>query len=203
MATWHAPAARATLRRSPVDPCGDFRRRPHRTLHHQGENIMKIQSVVRPAFTGTLALMTGLMLAVAPGRALAQDGAVPVVQVRAKGSVPQVLDQLKKMIASNGMMVMGELHQGKVIGMTGLKLESESIFVGNPQVGKQMFSADPGVGIAVPIRINVYQDARGNTVVSYVPPSELLRSFHNAKVDQVAQRLDGKLRNLTGMLGGM
>jgi uncharacterized protein (DUF302 family) len=151
----------------------------------------------------TMSLVAGLALLAAPALAYAQNAGSPVVQVKAKGSVTQVLDQLKKMVASNGMMVMGELHQGKVIGMTGLKLESETIFVGNPQVGKELFSADPGVGVAVPVRINVFQDAQGGTVVSYVPPSELLKAFHNPKVDQVAQMLDQKLHNLTGMLGGM
>jgi hypothetical protein len=39
--------------------------------------------------------------------------------------------------------------------------------------------------------------------VSYVPPSEILKGLHNAKVDGVAQMLDGKLHSMMGMLGGM
>jgi len=164
---------------------------------------MNARTAPRRLAAGAMTLAAAMALVATPARANAQSAGSPVVQVKAHGSVNQVLAQLKKMVASNGMMVMGELHQGKVIGMTGLKLESETIFVGSPQVGKQLFSADPGVGVAVPIRINVFQDAQGGTVVSYVPPSETLKAFHNAKVDQVAQMLDGKLHNLTGMLGGM
>ncbi len=125
----------------------------------------------------------------------------PIVQVKARGSVDEVLDKLKKMVASNGMMVMGELHQGKVLEMTGLRVKSETVFVGNPTVGKGAFSADPGVGIALPIRINVFDDGHGNTIVSYVPPSYLLRNLGNAKVSEIAGMLDGKLQNLVGMLG--
>lgn len=125
----------------------------------------------------------------------------PIVQVKAKGSVQDVLGKLKKMVASNGMMVMGELHQGKTMEMTGLHVESESVFVGNPTVGKDLFSADPGVGIVVPVRVNVYADGHGNTIVSYVPPSHLLDSFDNPKVSEVAKMLDGKLHNLVSMLG--
>lgn len=131
----------------------------------------------------------------------AQNVGSPVVQVTAHGTVDQVLDQIRKMVASNGMMVMGELHQGKVIAMTGLHLQSETIFIGNPQVGKRLFSADAGVGVAVPIRLNVFQNAQGETVVSYVPPSEILKSFHNPRIDQVAQMLDGKLHGIVTMLG--
>jgi uncharacterized protein (DUF302 family) len=139
-----------------------------------------------------LALTAGTALAAGPG---------PVVQVQAKGSVDDTVAQLKKMVAGNGMMVMGELHQGKVIAMTGLQVQSETIFVGNPTVGRELFSADPGVGIVVPVRINVFADAHGKTIVSYVPPSHLLGQFGNPKVSEVASMLDGKLQNLVGMLG--
>lgn len=70
----------------------------------------------------------------------------PGVNVKAKGSVDEVLANLKKMVADNGMMVMGELHQGKVLAMTGLKVESETVFVGNPTVGKEIFTEEPGAG---------------------------------------------------------
>lgn len=141
-----------------------------------------------------------LAFAVTGGVASA-SGPGPVVQVQARGSVEDVVAQLKKMVAGNGMMVMGELHQGRVIAMTGLQVQSETIFVGNPTVGKELFSADPGVGIVVPVRINVFADAHNNTIVSYVPPSHLLGQFGNPKVSEVASMLDGKLHNLVGMLG--
>ncbi len=126
------------------------------------------------------------------------DGASVAVIVR--GSVGETLDRLKKMVADNGMMVMGELHQGKVLAMTGLKVEAETIFVGNPNVGRQLFSEEPGAGVAVPVRINVYKNANGKTVVRYIPPSRELGAFGNAKVDHAAKMLDGKLQNMVSML---
>jgi hypothetical protein len=65
----------------------------------------------------------------------------PGVQIVAKGSVDDVVGQLKKMVADSGMMVMGELHQGDVLSMTGLKVQSETLFVGNPTVGKELGSS--------------------------------------------------------------
>jgi len=122
------------------------------------------------------------------------------VAVHVSSSVNETIGQLSKMLADNGMMVMGELHQGKVLSMTGLHVESESIFVGNPTVGKKLFSEDPGAGIAVPIRINVYKDTNGDTVVRYVRPTNQLAQFNNAKINMVAKMLDGKLNNLVSML---
>ena len=125
----------------------------------------------------------------------------PGVQIIAKGSVDETVSQLTKMVADGGMMVMGELHQGKVLAMTGLKVQSETLFVGSPTVGKKLFSAQPGAGLVVPVRINIYADAQGRTVVSYIPTSQQLSDFDNEAVDQIAKMLDGNLAKMMGMLG--
>ena len=87
------------------------------------------------------------------GAAISQEDLV--VQVKATGSVSDVVAKLKNMIHKNGMMVMGDLHQDKVMSMVGLNVESESIFIGSAAVGKKLFSANPGAGVGVPIRIHV------------------------------------------------
>lgn len=73
-----------------------------------------------PAVLSATVLAAGLSLGSA-----AEAATGPIVQVKAKGSVSDVLAHLKKMVAANGMMVMGELHQGKVLKMTGLRVESK------------------------------------------------------------------------------
>ncbi len=125
----------------------------------------------------------------------------PGVAVTTRGSVSQTVGKLKKMIAHNGMMVMGQLNQGRVLSMTGIQVKSQTLFVGNPQIGKQLFSADPGVGLVVPIRINVYENAYGQTVVQYVPPSRDLNQFHDAQITMIGNMLDQKLKGITSMLG--
>jgi len=143
-----------------------------------------------------------LSIALLTGGASIAGASDLAVQVKAAGSVQDVIAKLKSMVHKNGMMVMGELHQGKVMSMVGLDIASESIFVGNAAVGKKLFSANPGAGIAVPVRINVYRDTDGTTKVSYVPPSRVLAVYHNRKMSKVAGMLDGKLHKMTGMLGG-
>jgi len=150
--------------------------------------------------TWAVLMLSAGMLMSTPSVAQAGDLAV---QVKAAGSVSDVITKLKGMIHKNGMMVMGELHQGKVMSMVGLSIESESIFVGNATVGKKLFSANSGAGIAVPVRINVYKAANGSTMVTYVPPSRVLAVYHNPMMSKVAGMLDGKLKKMTGMLGGM
>lgn len=124
-----------------------------------------------------------------------------VSQTVVKGSVDQTVAALQKMVADNGMMVMGELHQGKVLEMTGLKVKSETIFVGNPNVGKQLFEIEHGAGLVLPVRVNIFENADGKTVVVYIPPSKELAGFGNPMLDKAAVMLDEKLSAMVGMLG--
>lgn len=124
-----------------------------------------------------------------------------IVRVQSSKNFDQTVSAFKKMVSGNGMMVMGQLNQGKVLSMTGISVKSQTFFVGNPNVGKKLFSADHAAGAVVPVRVNIYEDAGGNTYVAYIPPSEELSSLHNKKVDMIANMLDQKLQKLTGMLG--
>jgi uncharacterized protein (DUF302 family) len=153
----------------------------------------------RTASTGLLTLVFVLSsLTAGVSQAAAAD---TVVRTVATGSVDQVLGGLKKMVADHGMMVMGELHQGKVLEMTGLKVKSESIFIGNPNVGKKLFEIEPGAGVVLPVRVNIYENAEGKTVVAYIPPSRNLAGFNNPMLDQAAAMLDENLAGMVGMLG--
>lgn len=148
----------------------------------------------------TLLVVLGLLAASFAAPVQAAD-ALTIHQTVAKGSVKDVLAKITKMVGDNGMMVMGEIHQGKILAMTGLKIESESIFVGNPTMGKKLFSVEPGAGQAVPVRINIYRNSDGKTVVSYIAPSDLLSGFKNPKLTKMGTMLDKKLAGMTGMLG--
>ena len=120
--------------------------------------------------------------------------------VQSKLSYDQTVSQLKQLVAKNGMMVMSEINQGKMLAMTGINLKAVSIFVGNPTVGNKLFTADRAVGFAVPIRVNIYENIDQKTYISYVSPSTELAILNNKQVDMIAKMLDQKLEMLTGML---
>ncbi len=158
---------------------------------------MKKNTGIRSAL---LALTLVALVAGSPAISSATGSHSLVVQTEVKGSVQDVVKGLSKMVAGNGMMVMGELHQGKVLKMTGLKVESETIFVGSPAMGKKLFSSDLGAGLVVPVRINVFRNDGGNTVVSYIPPTRLLGDFGNPELTKRAGMLDESLASMVGML---
>lgn len=121
------------------------------------------------------------------------------VAVTSSKSYADVNQAVKSLVAKNGMMVMAEVNQGKMLSMTGLKLDATLYIIGNPTVGKQIFEQDHAVGLYVPLRLFVYADPDGRTHVAYDKPSTLLSQFHNDKIGMVAQMLDQKLNDLANM----
>jgi uncharacterized protein (DUF302 family) len=131
--------------------------------------------------------------------AFAADATDARVKVASGKSFEQVSDALQSLVAKNGMMVMAQVDQGKMLSMTGLKLKATLFLVGNPTVGKQLFEQDHAVGLYVPLRISVYSDADGKTYIEYDKPTALLAQFKNEKVLMIAQMLDEKISGLATM----
>lgn len=121
------------------------------------------------------------------------------VTIASSKSFDQVVSAVQSLVAKNGMMVMAQVDQGKMLSMTGLSVQAKLFLIGNPVVGKQLFSQDHGVGLYVPLRIFVYSDNSGKTFVSYDEPSSLLSQFSGPKIAMVGQMLDKKLAGLAHM----
>lgn len=121
------------------------------------------------------------------------------ITVESSRSFDEVADAVKKMAADNGMMVMAEVDQGKMLSMTGLTLNARLYLIGNPNVGKQLFSRDRSVGLYVPLRVFIHSGENGKTFVSYDKPSSLLAQFNDGEIKKVAGMLDDKLKGLAAM----
>jgi uncharacterized protein (DUF302 family) len=121
-----------------------------------------------------------------------------LVTVKSTKSYDATVEGIKKGVADAGMMVLTEINHSKILSMTGLTINAESLFIGNPNVGKEAFTDNPAVGLAIPIRVNVY-DEKGVTYINYFTPSSELGNFKGDKVKMIGQELDKKIAMLTGM----
>lgn len=121
-----------------------------------------------------------------------------LVTVKSSKSYDATVSGIKKGVAGAGMMVLAEINHGKILSMTGLSMKGEAFFIGNPTVGKQAFSDNMAVGLAIPIRLNVYEE-NGATYINYFTPSSELGNFKGDKVKMIGQEMDKKIAMLTGM----
>ncbi len=121
------------------------------------------------------------------------------ITVASTKSYEEVTKAVESLVAKNGMMIIAQVDQGKMLSMTGLTLKATVFLIGNPTVGKELFAQSHGVGLYVPLRLFVYTDPDGKTFVSYDKPSTLLGQFQNEKITMTAHMLDQKLDGLASM----
>jgi uncharacterized protein (DUF302 family) len=121
-----------------------------------------------------------------------------LVTVKSAKSFDATVSAIKQGVADGGMMVLAEINHGKILSMTGLSLNAESIFIGNPNVGKTAFEDNKAVGLAIPIRLNVYED-NGTTYINYFTPSGELANFKGDKIKMIGGEMDKKIAMLVAM----
>ncbi len=108
------------------------------------------------------------------GQSAGQSVGGSFVTVKSTHNYAATVNSLQRAIKSNGLMVMGRVNQKAILSMTGLHLEgAESFLVGNPRVGKKLFSMNPAVAAVVPSRISVWAN-KGTTYIGYFKPSALM-----------------------------
>jgi len=131
-----------------------------------------------------------LALLAAVGVASAQGGP-QFLHATSSASFDATVSSLKKAVASNGMMVLGNLDQKGALSTTGLRLAgAEAFFIGNPVVGKKLFQMDAAAGAVIPVRVYVWVDANGKTEVGYFKPSDMFAGL-SPELAKAGEKVDG------------
>jgi uncharacterized protein (DUF302 family) len=94
----------------------------------------------------------------------ADDG---IVKFRSAYSMPDTIARMKKDIADKGIKFFDEIDQAKLAADAGTLLPSTLLLFGNPPLGTLFITADPDAGLDWPVRVLVYQDAKGDVWVAY------------------------------------
>ncbi|MEU9599843.1 DUF302 domain-containing protein [Streptomyces sp. NPDC048109] len=111
------------------------------------------------------------------------------VSVASAKSFADTEKALKKSVADNGMMVLGDLNQAGALKSTGLELKgAHAYFVGNPTKGKMFFGENPAIGTVIPLRMYVWADADGKAHIGYYDPAPLFQAI-DAKLADGGQQM--------------
>ena len=105
----------------------------------------------------------------------ADDG---IVKLRSAYPMPETIARMKKDIADKGIKFFDEIDQAKLAADAGITLLPSTLLVfGNPPLGTLFITADPDSGLDWPVRVLVYQDAKGDVWVAYTD-FEWIRKRH-------------------------
>lgn len=98
--------------------------------------------------------------------ALAQNDGV--VRVKSAYSMEETIARIKADVTAKGIMHFAEIDQAKLAAGAGIALRPSTLLIfGNPPLGTLFITADPDAGLDWPVRVLVYQDAKGDVWVAY------------------------------------
>lgn len=116
------------------------------------------------------------------------------LEVVSQRSFPETVQQLRWAFGGYGLTIVSSMNYQQILKK--LKFESGSAVVFEVMRRewlKALISVDPSLGVALPIRIYVYQRDDGKTVVTYRKISDELTRHDKDSVTELAMKLDMKV----------
>jgi uncharacterized protein (DUF302 family) len=107
---------------------------------------------------------------------------------------PRLAEQrLKAAEGAQELMIFFVFDHGAALNMVGARRNAKQYLIGNPLTAIQMSQHDIRAALYAPLRVLVYEQKAGQTIVEYDQPSSLFGQFGEKNVTDVALALDTKL----------
>ena len=125
--------------------------------------------------------------------AFAEDG---LVHVKSAYDVKTTADKLEKILKSKGMTLFSRIDHAAGAKKVGAQLRpTELMIFGNPKVGSPLMMCRQTVGIDLPQKALIWQDASGQTWFSYNRPAYLKGRHQVEGCDAVMAKVSKALGN--------
>jgi len=115
----------------------------------------------------------------------------------------ETMDRMEAEIGERGMNVFARIDHAAGAAEVGLTLRpTELIIFGNARGGTPLMQPDQTVGIDLPLKALVWQDATGKTLVSYNEPSWIAQRHGVADAEAVVSKMTDLLRAIATTAAG-
>lgn len=139
-------------------------------------------------------LVAAFALTLSMSSAMAAD----LIQKKSPHSVQVTMDKLQAAVEGAGARVAARVDHAAAADSVGIELAPNQVLIfGNPNIGSPIFVENPAAGLDLPIRVVVFEDADGDTVVAYHDPEALAASFGLPADMKSFQMMAGALMKLT------
>ncbi len=108
-----------------------------------------------------------------------------IVDKPSNHSVDQTVDRIKGILQSKGVTLFAVVDHSGEAEKVGMKMPPTKLLIfGNPKAGTPLMLASPSAAIDLPLKILVWEDAKGKVWVSYNSP-DYLQERHNLPAELV------------------
>jgi len=109
----------------------------------------------------------------------------------------QTMDRFEAEIKGRGMSVFARVNHSALATEAGLTLRpTELVLFGNPRGGTPLMQANQTIGIDLPLKALVWQDANGKTWLSYNDPAWLAKRHEIAGADRMLEAMSSTLAEM-------
>lgn len=113
-------------------------------------------------------------------------------------SVSETIDGLEAAVNGAGATVFARVDHAAGAESVGKSIPDATLLIfGNPALGTMAMEDDIRAGLMLPLRVLAYQDADGNTQMTWTPAEELLDGLDIAPDAEVIGKINGALNMLT------
>jgi len=127
--------------------------------------------------------------------AMAADG---LITIPSSFGPKETMDRLAAEVAARGMTIFARIDHAAGAAQVGMPLRpTEVLIFGNARGGTPLMQSEQTIGIDLPLKVLVYEDASGKVWLSYNDPHWLARrhglgeaSSHSQTLDTLAKALD-------------
>jgi uncharacterized protein (DUF302 family) len=109
----------------------------------------------------------------------------------------ETVSRLEAEIKAHGMSVMARINHAALAAEAGLSLRpTEVLIFGNPRGGTPLMQANQTIGIDLPLKALVWQDATGKTWLSYNEPAWLVQRHEIGGAENIVTAMTRGLRDI-------
>ena len=127
-------------------------------------------------------LATAAVIGAMAGAAIAGDNGI--IRKSAASGVSETVDQLVTTMEGAGLTVFARVDHGAGAVSVGEDVgASQLVIFGSPKVGTPAIKDDPVSGLFLPLKVLVYEDTTGATMIAYEDPKEMLTRLGGVSQD--------------------
>jgi uncharacterized protein (DUF302 family) len=123
--------------------------------------------------------------------------ATDLVSLPSPHGVGTTVERLKALLIEKGIHVFAHIDHAAGAEQVGLPLRPTQVLIfGNPKAGTPLMQAQQTVGLDLPLRVLVWEDAAGKVWLTYRRPTAVAQLHHVAGQDNAVQSLENGLAAL-------
>jgi uncharacterized protein (DUF302 family) len=124
--------------------------------------------------------------------------------VPSRFEMAETIGRLVASITARGSTVVDKIDHAAAAASVGLTLRPTTVVIfGNPTVGTALMQANQSIGLELPLKVLVWEDATGKTWLSHFELRSLaVRYLLPATAEAVITKLDGVLRTIVAEASG-